>query len=379
MSGTVTVKSFTAKSIYRLCYYFCMESLGLREKENIDRALQERVTANSVNFDKETSASRMYSGEEVSEHWEVRTWNIGDTEVTAIGVMHVPETFLEFRAEIETVIENSDVVVNEFAPEALGFYDDSKAQEFSDIDSKFNDNYTLEELRQKFLAHERSWNLGTFHHEIELLAAKFNKDMVVMDMLHSREVQDALQHSDIYAEAKSKSDIHMEGVIDNALYTAAGMAALYAFLSDYEKPMTRRGFLKKLGVTGVSAALAGAAIMETTSASHDKSDSITLEEFNNDIKKDLLRDLMLADGLTRLADQGYKKVAFIYGAQHLQAVEENLGKLQYMDIEGMRAEIAKVNSDSYKIFRQSTGDNPTTPKRFVASDRKVWKRINKDL
>jgi len=55
-----------------------------------------------------------------SERWQTREWKIGDTIIQAIGVNHVPETFLEFRQEIEQAIQESDVVVNEFAPEALG-------------------------------------------------------------------------------------------------------------------------------------------------------------------------------------------------------------------------------------------------------------------
>ena len=72
--------------------------------ESLGKDVFEKVSEHSIKFDKEITETRVYSKEEVRERWQTREWKIGDTIIQAIGVSHVPETFLEFRQEIEQAI-----------------------------------------------------------------------------------------------------------------------------------------------------------------------------------------------------------------------------------------------------------------------------------
>jgi hypothetical protein len=146
-----------------------------------DRDIFERVSDHLKEFDRQAEEYRSYTEREVRDAFRMEEWKIGETTIQAIGVEHVPETFLYFREKIEAIRE-SDVVVNEFAPEALGLYDKTQATHLKKIKSRFNEDYNLEQLREAFIKFQRPWNLGTFHHEVELVSAKYGKDMACADL-----------------------------------------------------------------------------------------------------------------------------------------------------------------------------------------------------
>ena len=342
----------------------------------------ERVTEHSREFDKETAETRLYSPEETRKAWQVREWKIGDTTIQAIGVSHVSETFLEFREEIEKVIEESDVVVNEFAPEAIGLYDRSSADRLRGIRSRFNENYDLEQLRQAYIKYERPWNLGLFHHEIELLAAKYGKDMATADLQLSKDPEAFLQDSYLYAygaEQIAEQTVLLKKMGLHAGVMTLGIVGLGELIEALRKPMSRRQVLK-LGLIAGAAVITGAAsqnletpprIAEKKSMEmQDKSGYPTPDDYIG-----MLRDPKLAESLRQLAKAGYKKIALIYGANHLKLVEKYLDNPEMGTRELATSEemIDRSNPDVLRVYRLLEGENSS--EKFVASEKKIWKRV----
>ncbi|MDP1883969.1 MAG: hypothetical protein Q8L10_01245 [Candidatus Moranbacteria bacterium] len=366
---------------------FSMNNFGnvieQKSKKN-EKDIFERVSIHSQEFDKEILAKPDVSSEEVREAWQIREWKIGDTVIRAIGVAHVPETFLEFRQEIENVIKESDVVVNEFAPEALGFYDKESASKLQSIKSTFNENYNLEQLRQAYLKYERQYNLGLFHHEIELLAAKYGKDMALADLSLSMDVESFLKDDTLYArgaeQIERKKALYKKGGLEVGTFLLS-VASFINFVEELKQPvamMSRRKFIKNGLIVGASLALAGlpskiVKIPQKTSANKETE----IDDKKKYTQLVLLRDPKLADSLIKLAEMGYKKVAFIYGVGHLDGVEKyiNNPELASMELNDNEDIINRNNPNAFRIYKLSPGNN--TSGRFVASEKMIWKPIAK--
>ncbi|NTW45874.1 MAG: TraB/GumN family protein [Candidatus Moranbacteria bacterium] len=329
-----------------------------------------RIEEHSRAFDRETADTRKRSRDEIREHWRETEWKIGDTTVHAIGVMHVPETFLEYRKEIENAIKESDIVVNEFAPEALGLYDKESVPHLQRTASLFNEHYNLEQLRQIYLKNEREWNTGMFHHEIELLTAKYDKDMALMDLNMTKDCEDLLQGSSLYAHAAEQSDENAATLKKLGLYAGAAASVAGAVA---QKPMSRRKFLR-LALLGTGATIAGI----TPKLTETPPQTAIKKEMSMEDKRVgmVLRDLQIADSLQRLAGLGYKNITFIYGVGHLSGVGKHLHNPEEFRnmLDEKKEQLHACNSDAFRIYRLADGEN--TSEKFVASDKKVWKRIS---
>jgi len=349
--------------------------------ESLDDEIFERISKHSVLFDREILETRMYTPEQVKEAWIIKEWKIGDATVRAIGVKHVPETFLEFRKQIEGVIAESDVIMNEFAPEALGFYDESAAPRLKETKSAYNDHYNLEQLREAYLKYERQWNIGVFHHEIELLVAKYGKEMALADLTMSKNVDAALQGEYIFAYgaeeiAEQSADMKREGLY--AASIAAGIAGAASFVRALHKPMTRRQFLKLGLVAGAAAVIASTPLLTETAPRTALKKEEKFEERKeepDERQMEHLRDPYLAESLWRLAAAGYKNIAFIYGREHLVPVEHYLKNPEESthELVGAKKLIERENPDAYRVYRLKDGENHS--ERFTASPHKVWDRL----
>jgi len=355
-----------------------MEQLINPAEKGPENEIFERVAEHSREFDKHTAENRVFLPEEIQEAWQVKEWKIGDTVIQAIGVSHVPETFLEFRKEIEKAIQESDVVVNEFAPEALGLYDKTSSHRLKSIKSRFNENYDLEDLRQAYLKFERPWNIGVFHHEIELLAAKYGKDMALADLSLSKNPEALLQDCYLYAYGAEQIEENKAKLKRLGLYTGAaalGVAGLNNLIDELRRPMSRRKFLK-MGLVAGAAAIAGATpkIIETPPRTAIEKLS-KIQSGSEQYLLMMLRDPKLADSLRKLSESGYKKIAFIYGANHLKRVEEYLNNPEKCaeELSAHQELIERNNPDAFRIYRLSPGENNS--ERFVASKEMIWKRI----
>ena len=334
--------------------------------------------------------------------FQVREWVIGDTTIRAIGVAHVPETFLFARQEIETAISGADIVVNEFAPEALGFYSRAEGVRLSSRRSPIDGRFTLEQLRQLYLEKEQMWNMGLFHHEVELLAAKYGVDMAVID-LKDLDVEDALRDpldmgevasselpESINVQARNAREGQAEKVRaeKGALYTLGtillgiGVPPIVQNLRSQDK-MPRRDFLKILGLAAGGAALGslGFSLREpkqppaVPGRPHSPHEAEAKEKEID--KLEVLRNPILADSLRRLAEDGYKRVVFIYGARHLPHVEHYLMQPRecLRELQDNRDFIHRYNPDHFKVFRYKEGHNDS--ERFVASREYSWKRVER--
>ncbi len=342
-----------------------------------EKEIFDAVTNHSRQFDKATSETRVYPPEEIRKEYQTMEWKIGDTVIQAVGVMHVPETFLEFRQQIEKTIQESDVVVNEFAPEALGLYDKTSAGRLQGVRSKYNKHYNLEQLRQTYIKNERPWNLGLFHHEVELLAAKHSKDMAIADLTFSKNPEAFLQDGYLYAYGAEQTEEHKALLKKMGLYTSAvALAGSSGFIGGSKNPISRRNFLK-LGLVVGAAAIAGVTpkMTETPPQTAVKK-SMDVQGKTDDEQLMLLRDPKLAEALQRLAKAGYKKIAFIYGTGHLKRVGEYVDDPQRVEKElaAGKEVIERNNPDAFRIYRQTDGDN--TSEKFIASEKKVWKRVH---
>lgn len=338
----------------------------------------DKISRHSEEFDSEIARTRIYPEKEIEGVFRQEEWKVGEGEIKAIGVMHVPETFLSFRPEIERAIGESDLVVNEFAPEALGMYSHSQREKLGKARSRFNGDYDLEQLRQEYLKCEREIGIGTFHHEIELLAAKYGKDMACIDLTATQDPEQALQKFYLYQEqaektAKSKQLFQQFGLF--------GMAAGIGWSAtrikggkEGEPKMTRRAFIKKMAVLGTAGAIAAATPGLTKVSLTPKE---KLHEEIDDSKDALVQDLRnayLAEALRRLTELGYGKVAFVYGVRHLESVKKYLddpdsARKKLTENEGL---VNSVNGDPFRVFELSPGENDS--ERFTASENLVWKR-----
>lgn len=344
---------------------------------SIEKDVVERITENSSKFDREVTATRAYTPEEIKKAWQIREWKIGDTTIKAIGVSHVPETFLEYRQEIEKAIQESDVVVNEFAPEAIGLYDKESAPRLRGIKSKLNEHYNLEQLRQAYLTYEREWNIGTFHHEVELLVAKYGKDMATADLTFSKDSEGLMQSDSFFTYAAEKVSERIARFKKGGLYGSAaaiGITSLGVFLDELRKPISRRKFLS-LGLMAGAAALAGVTPKLTETPPRTENKPLTQKQVFDKFELQKLRDARLAEAIWRLTEAGYKNIAFIYGTMHLKRVEDYLNdpKKGAKELEAGKEVIQRNNPDSFRLYRISEGSNHS--EKFVASEKKVWKRV----
>ncbi len=343
-----------------------------------------RVTDNSKKFDEEIKSSRIAQEKEVEKEWTVQNWKIDDTEVMAIGVSHVAETFLNHREEIERSIAESDIVVNEFNPEAQGFYDQSSASRLAKTKSKFNPKYNLEELRQEYLEVERISGIGTFHHEVELLTAKHQKDLAGIDLGLNEDVEDALQGSTLYSKMANSIEEKRTTLKRLGLFaggTATTLLGIGSFMKGLSEKSKEKGKISRRKFLGSMAALAGAAAM-TSAPNIVKPEVVdtkeSLEAFNQDYGTGVWRNAHIAEGLTKLAkEKGYKKITFIYGHDHLEPVKEYLDNPRKIekDVELSKDEVNARYPDHVRIYKLAPGTNNSD--RFTASENVVWERIDK--
>ncbi len=340
------------------------------EKQN--DLIFERVTNHSSEFDKDAEENRVYTKNEIRDHWQTKEWKIGETTIQALGVNHTPETFLEYRSIIEKTIFESDVVVNEFSPEILGFYNKDLPSNFKNKKSKFNPDYSLEDLKQFYIKNSRSWELGEFHHEIELLSAKYNKDIALMDLSWSKEFENLLEDDYFFTYELEKAKEKQAKNTRDSLYSSSatlGIASIISLVNDLKKPMSRRNFIRTGIMASISLAIAGVTPLVT------KLPDINETELNKGNLRGMLRDPKIADSLRKLSNLGYKKIAFIYGAQHLEGVEKYLKNTDLCDevLNANKNFIEGFNPDAFRVYRVSDGENKS--EKFVASDKKVWKRL----
>jgi len=360
-----------------------------KEVEKISKEIFEKITKHSQEFDKEIAENSLFSKEEIEKNWRMEKWQIGETEIKAVGLMHVPETFLYKREEIEKIIQESDIVVSEFTPEALGMYDKTQDKHLKNIKSRFNEHYDLAELRKTYLKHERAINIGIFHHEIELLAAKHGKDLACFDLQWSKKPEEILQDYFFYTWAAEQLKETRARAQRIGLYGGAiglGLGGLTSLLKELKlnKPISRRTFLKMALIGG--AGLIAGITPEITKTPPKKALETSLKETEKTLKKDkvseetlfeTLRDVQAAESLSKLSKLGYKKIALVYGIKHLTPTKDYLYDLEtrknILSNPKNQQLIKKYNPDSFKIFRLSPGKNHS--EKFVASKDLVWKRI----
>jgi hypothetical protein len=166
------------------------------------------------------------------------------------------------------------------------------------------------------------------------------------------------------------------------LYTGAaalGGAGLHGFIDEFRKPMSRRTFLKlglkAAGIAGAAAILGATPEITETPPKTALKKSMETQGNSDDDQLEKLRDPKLAEALQQLSKAGYKKIAFIYGTEHLKRVEEYLNAPEKgaREIAEGKEVIERNNPDVLHVYHLSEEDNHS--EKFVASYKKVWKRI----
>lgn len=355
-----------------------METFRYPTVENMP-SVSRRVRDHSSEFDHDSESHRKFSREQIRSNWETRRWKVGDAEVNAIGSMHVPETFLEFREQIESAIRESDVVIVEYAPEAQGMYDRDTAKRLSTIPSPSNSALDLEQVRQAAVGRERKWNIGLFHHELELLAAEYGKDLACADLNFSRDPENYLKESEMDQQAAEEDAEAAAKLKQIGLYGAAAAAGASALRmgshTESSSNMSRRNFLR-LGLLAGAGLIFGVTpkLTEAPRASDRKQDAPTTGEINDEMRWNALRDAHIADALHRLSDAGYKKIALIYGTAHIKFIEKNLEHREksIRVMEAGKPLVDRRNPDSFRVYGLADGNNDS--EKFVADPHKVWRR-----
>jgi hypothetical protein len=148
--------------------------------------------------------------------------------------------------------------------------------------------------------------------------------------------------------------------------------------------LSRRKFLGAMAtLAGVAVATAGPDFIKPNEAPQKDTQSSSADDIGK--KMNMCRNPQLAKGLTDLANNGrYKKIAFIYGINHVDPVEKCILRPEETtrkfgspeDQNSMFGKVSKLYPDSVKIFRLTPGQNNSD--RFVASKDMAWERINKD-
>ncbi|MCH7730874.1 twin-arginine translocation signal domain-containing protein, partial [Patescibacteria group bacterium] len=136
----------------------------------------------------------------------------------------------------------------------------------------------------------RYMGIGSFHHEVELLTAKHNKDLACADLQFTKKPEDFFQDSFSFQYAAERARERVAVLKRLGLYTTAayvGLKGLSGLFSKQKKPISRRGFLKDVGLTTVGLSV-GAAIPEMTKVSRTP-----IENLRGDITKQKLRDPFL--------------------------------------------------------------------------------------
>lgn len=374
------------------------ENFEQRPEEEKKEVIFNRVTQHSQEFDENTKksyASLDRVKETMEKYFSIEEWEIGDCKIKTIGVSHTPETFLFFRKEIEEAINEGDLVINEFTPEASGFYNKNLTEELSKKKSKFNTDYSLEDLRREYLRLEGEGKtlggVGPFHHEIELLAAKYGKDMACIDTILNQDVESSLEDTSFYSYyansiEERKIMLKKAGIVGGGIVLSSlGLMALLKGKGEDQKKentlekkdstkITRRKFLgAMIAAVGAATVIAGPEVVKKRDTMKERP---TQEEV--DVYQALVeyRNVHMAESLEKLIkERGYKKIVFIYGKNHLEPVREYINNpaKREKDSKKYGKEISEKYPDSLRIYRLSEGNNNS--EKFVASEEMIWRRI----
>jgi hypothetical protein len=174
-------------------------------------------------------------------------------------------------------------------------------------------------------------------------------------------------------------------VLGAAILAAWGLSSFIKGGGYDEGKISRRNFIKSIGLAASGVALGGHAIQDErrqpppdyTSPPFNKKHEQNITAAQDKINS--LRNPVIAASLRRLSRDGYKKIAFIYGVAHIPEVKKYLDEPEKCEEElsANRGLIDQYNPDRYKIFRLAPGENHS--ERFVASKDMVWKRVDQEL
>jgi hypothetical protein len=373
-----------------------------RNEEDRREEISNRVTQHSQEFDRITREkqqerlSRIENAREVSHGTYVeQEWVVGDCEVMAIGVSHIPETFLEFRQRIEQAIENSDIVVTEVTPEADGWYSKAVHEELHNTPCQFNRAISLEDVRRDITPYVEK--ADGFFHEVELLTAKYGKDLASVDLVSSRDIRDALQSADFYSivahDAEDKKAA-LKRLMVLGIGVAGATAGAHMVRKSIEQQngaegqpavgkLNRRTFLGAAAVAGSIAAGVGGTELVRNKTGEEFMDEFSQQEGNLEtyfeemyLQELPARDAYAAESIAHVAELGYKKITVIYGAGHMKGIKKFLDnpKLRAKTLEQYGSIIEKRSPDSCKIYKLDEGRNDS--EEFVASEDMIWYRAN---
>ncbi len=240
----------------------------------------------------------------------------GKVNIDFVGVTHEPETLLEYRDQIESAILNSDLVVLERSPDAMGTGDLSPSE--------------LAEGGINMFGGE------IFYKELERLAAKHGKRILHIDPMKTV----PLEGGKYYDIPLDRSDQEIKGLhskVGIAGVTPAVALTVKGIVGDIRKlikeglpqedknesdssAVSRRTFLK--GAVYAGAVATGAnAIINGTNVGYYKGVPKTILHGTQDY-----RDVIAADSVDQL-EQSFTKsinVAMIYGAAHKAGIRTYL-------------------------------------------------------
>ena len=295
-----------------------------------EATLAERITRESALFDERTQVRlREYptSYEELAneraarEPLERREGALHGQEVHVFGVIHTPETFVFHREELERSVAQSGVIGLEGAPEISGIY---RPEFLEAVRTRLRERNMSEEEITHFLVGNIFENpFDQFFHELEQLAKKYQKPVVIIDPDSGVGALQELTNS--WVEGGQSTLRHEAAKTENTLALFGGLAGIggfglvaWSFFDDLRQrrnpaPIDRR---KLLGV-GLFTAGSWAA-----GAGHQ------LPEMWPQLSYDILdyRNVSIVRGMDQLAQhrQFEGPITFFYGRGHTHAIETYL-------------------------------------------------------
>lgn len=314
---------------------------------------------------------------------DTREASVQGQSVRLLGVVHVPETLLQYRDRIEHSIANSSALVLEGAPEISGLYAAAFEQE---IEQTFVQKGHTEREAKEWYRTNVLENAGlVFFHEMEQLAKKYGVPVVVADPYSGPDRMKKLvtEGLDEETDALRLRAAKMENGI--ALAWGGSLLAGLAFLGQsfhrreqarvrghVNAQLSRRSFL-----TGSAALAATAALTPTTYSIEQETEA--LPSYNSAITDlagygfDDYRNIETLRAFEGFADshRSQKPVTWIYGDRHVPALERYMRYPFFRDLKRrLYAPLRAVARPKLEEFAYSAEEDPQLDKGYTGR----WER-----
>ena len=342
-----TIKDNSENQILSATQGNAAEITPVASSETVRQLALEKMQEESVKLDRKTEMQLLDSERtllrENGFRKESKTYK--GVNIEMCGVWHVPELLLDRRKAIEESIEHCDAVVLEGAPMTRGDYQEEFFQKIHEVLYRKDPNqFPLSNYVSKSLDENP---FDSFFHEVEKIAWKNNKPIILLDPFQNPQrfledqAFDALHNKE---SIRLLDEAMRQGLTDAGEIMALWLGYHFSFgdhlqeeMSDMRRKvsagMTRREFLKKTGIV-VSATMIGQMAASPLARFLTRNNPNGNPATYNAVLD--YRNVMIAKGIDLLAQsrktqhrlhpsqEGQPRLTFIYGINHIDGVARYL-------------------------------------------------------